>query len=66
MGCDREPFTGFSHEPELLFLNDQTSVLATASTFLLRLRLPVSHSNYEDFRRFMIWSFKEHGGIHVV
>lgn len=65
-GCDREPPLGFSRIPELYFLHDKNSTMATASTCSFHLRLPISHSNYSAFRHFMVWSFKEHGGIHVI
>ena len=59
-GAAREPPTGFTVQPKLLFVGEH---LATASTCDLRLRLPVNHQTYEQFKSYFILSLKGHDGL---
>lgn len=53
-GADAIPPLGFDETPELVFLDDPHSVLPTASTCDLQLRIPTAHGdNYEEFKQWM-------------
>ncbi|XP_019857667.1 PREDICTED: G2/M phase-specific E3 ubiquitin-protein ligase-like [Amphimedon queenslandica] len=65
-GSDREPPLGFSRTPEVTFLHDASRTMALASTCTLELKLPTCHNEYSSFCSSMKWSFKGHGGFHVV
>ena len=47
-GSDRIPPLGFDVEPSVIFLHDQGSRFATASTCSLQLRLPTSHGKITE------------------
>ena len=63
-GADQEPPLGFVSTPEISFHSN--GLLATASTCLLQLRLPITHNCYETFRDSLITSIKGHDGYGVV
>jgi len=56
----RVPPLGFEKQPTLVF---EDSMLATASTCDLVLRLPTVRSNYENFKDALILSFKSNDGF---
>ena len=61
-GADRPPPLGFPTQPDLEFL-DQNAILPTASTCSLVIRLPICHSNYDDFKDAMILALQGNHGF---
>ena len=61
-GADRPPPLGFRTQPDLEFL-DQNAILPTASTCSLVIRLPICHSNYDDFKDAMILALHGNNGF---
>ena len=62
-GAKSEPPLGFPDQPKLTFVEGK---LVTASTCALVTRLPLGHSNYEQFKTYATLSFAGHGGFGVV
>ena len=63
-GSDQIPPLGFDEEPSVVFLHDQGSRFATASTCSLQLRLPTCHGdNYTKFKEDIILSVKGNDGF---
>ena len=63
-GSDRIPPLGFDVEPSVIFLHDQGSRFATASTCSLQLRLPTSHGeNYTKFKEDIVLSINGNDGF---
>ena len=61
-GADRPPPLGFPTQPDLEFL-DLGAILPTASTCSLLLRLPVCHSNYDNFKDAMMLAVHGNDGF---
>ena len=63
-GACKEPPLGFGKQPMLLFEDGE---LATASTYTcdLKIRLPLKHETYEQFKDFFLLSLKVHDGLGV-
>lgn len=66
-GAQQAPPLGFEKQPSLAFNSHEgefSTILATASTCDLQIRLPTTHgSNYTDFRDAMILSIKGNDGF---
>ena len=52
-GATTIPPMGFPQPITVKFIDDRTKKLPTASTCALKLRLPLSLSNYADFKKWM-------------
>jgi hypothetical protein len=59
-GAETVPPIGFAHTPKITFIN---SHLPTASTCDVELRLPTTHTQYKDFREYMILGIKSSVGF---
>ena len=63
-GADRIPPLGFDRIPSLTFLdNNPSSMLPTASTCSIELRLPTCHKTYEGFKEAITLGLKSHDGF---
>ena len=62
-GSSTIPPLGFKKQPKIVFLEDHSRVLPTASTCSLELRLPTCHVGYYDFKTNVKKAFQNHGGF---
>ena len=60
-GSSTIPPLDFKKQPKIVFLEDHSRVLPTASTCSLELRLPTCHVDYYDFKTYVKMAFQNHG-----
>ena len=62
-GADRIPPTGFGKKITVKFVHDSAQTLATSSTCDIEIRLPTGHEDYDNFKKYMVLSFKGNDGF---
>ena len=62
-GSDRIPPMGFDRHPTPHFLHEAKEVLPTASTCDIQLRIPTCHTEYDQFREYMVLGMKSNDGF---
>ena len=62
-GSNTIPHLGFKKQPKIVFLEDHSRVLPTASTCSLKLLLPTCHVGYYDFKTYVKMLFRTMEGL---